>query len=155
MGRRGLPCDRCILLEWTWSSPSQGKGDVRTGDNVELIPFPDRAPFLGSCVWGCEPFTRCWEDTCRQEGCFKCLFLTRCSLKVAKEFLHKSPDYSAFCHVGGKHEGLRIRRGPLKGHRLAHGDVVFFKDGFQYWWGGCDSEQGVTTVTKEPKLMRA
>lgn len=129
--------------------------DPRIGEHVELIEHFDLAPFYANECWGCSDGMENWEDACLQSG--KCICVRACanmSLEHAKQILRNSKDFAAFCHVGGDREGLLVTRGPYRGQVLAHGSVIFFKDGFRYWFGGCNSKQEVTTITKEPKMMR-
>lgn len=114
-------------------------GDPRTGENVELIMYPDAAPYLQSDTWEEESIVDCFP---------------RMTLEEAKELLRSDPKMAAFCHVGGSHSGLRIQKGPLQGKLLAYGATVFFADGFHYWFGGTERNQRCITVTKEPRMMK-
>jgi len=130
--------------------------DPRIGEHVELIEHFDLAPFLANECWGCSGAEENWNRACLESR--QCICVRACanmSLEHAKQLLRNSKDFAAFCHVGGDREGLRVTRGPYQGQLLAHGSVIFFKDGFRYWFGGCSSKQKVTTITKEPKMMRS
>lgn len=150
LGTMERKCPKCCLVvidAFCWSGRGHhhhpGSGDPRLGENVELVTFPDKAPYLKSDTWE-------EENIVEHNGALS----NQMTLDEAKELLLKEPRLAAFCRVGGCEMGMCVERGPLAGQLLSEGDVVFFADGFHYWVCPTETAQACTTVTKEPRMMK-